>query len=419
MKLEKELRCMDMALEMGNSVASLGGAATAAAGFCVVPPGKSSYMSSSSMWTASGILGVGGGGGASGGGNGGINAQQPQPQQQQQQQQQVKQQVRPSLQQGIARVRSRANHLQSFLGGDTNKQTSAAQQRLPSATGVDATKTAAAPPSSQQQGVQIAPGNNAALDQSWWGGGQGSILASSAISAAAASSSSNSNNRQHRSPPTDSSSSNTRNNDAHRQQQTSTNAKQLMQLMDSLNRLGNENAQLMREVEDARAARAEAKAAKDMMAKFKAEYGQRFGKVKEALKRYPGQQQSSSQGSSGSNSNFGPKNYSADDPVTSSAYMKQSSLFEIQKRDSTIKRLASDLKKERDECKKKDGALQKYEAFYREVKARSAEKARQRQLQEKQVNQIKQAKQQQQQHLKRQQQQQQLQQKKQMQQQCP
>lgn len=59
-----------------------------------------------------------------------------------------------------------------------------------------------------------------------------------------------------------------------------------MQLMDSLKRLGDENAQLMREVEDARAARAEAKAARDMMTKFKNEYGQRFNKVKEALGKY-------------------------------------------------------------------------------------------------------------------------------------
>mmetsp|Transcript_1824 Transcript_1824/g.3228 ORF Transcript_1824/g.3228 Transcript_1824/m.3228 type:complete len:135 (+) Transcript_1824:1-405(+) len=123
-----------------------------------------------------------------------------------------------------------------------------------------------------------------------------------------------------------------------------------------------------------------------MMAKFKAEYGQRFGKVKEALKRYPGQPQSS-QG--GGDSDKGPDNRGADDPVTNSAYMKQSSALEIQKRDRTIKKLASDLKKEREECKKKDGALQKYEAFYREVKARSAEKARQRQLQEKQAEQAK------------------------------
>jgi uncharacterized protein YigA (DUF484 family) len=60
-----------------------------------------------------------------------------------------------------------------------------------------------------------------------------------------------------------------------------------MQLMESLNRLGNENAQLMREVEEAKAARAEAKNATDMMDKFKQEYSHKFAKVKEALEMYP------------------------------------------------------------------------------------------------------------------------------------
>ena len=64
-----------------------------------------------------------------------------------------------------------------------------------------------------------------------------------------------------------------------------------------------------------------------------------------------------------------------------SAFMKSAAMLEIQKRDQMIKQLSNDLKKEREECKRKDSALQKYEAFYREVKARSAEKARQRQQQ--------------------------------------
>jgi hypothetical protein len=54
---------------------------------------------------------------------------------------------------------------------------------------------------------------------------------------------------------------------------------------------------------------------------------------------------------------------------------------EIPKRDRMIKQLSNDLKKEREECKRKDCAFQKYEVFYREVKARSAEKVRQRQQQ--------------------------------------
>ena len=56
----------------------------------------------------------------------------------------------------------------------------------------------------------------------------------------------------------------------------------------------------------------------------------------------------------------------------------------MKKRDQIIIALSADLRKEREEAKKKDTALRKYEGFYREVKARSAEKARQRQLQEEQ-----------------------------------
>ncbi len=132
-----------------------------------------------------------------------------------------------------------------------------------------------------------------------------------------------------------------------------------MQLMDSLNRLGNENAQLMREVEKAKAARAEAEAAKQVMAQFKSDYNQRFNKVKEALEKY--------------------KHASGDNPVGNSAYVKSASALELQKRDQMIKKLAADLRKERDESKKKDTALRKYEGFYREVKKRSAEKREQQQ----------------------------------------
>lgn len=287
MKLEKELRSMDMALEMGNSVASLGTAVASRPNNDLL---GGSYMSSSSMWT-SGIFGG--------------------------------RKSNPKQQQGAASVRSRANHLQNFPGKSA------------------AVHAPAANLSQQQQGVQITP--NAALDQSWWGGGggQGSILATAAVA---------SNQRT--------------------QQQTlgsnqgnaSTNAKQLMQLMDSLNRLGNENAQLMREVEEAKAARAETEAAKQMMAQFKTDYNQRFNKVKEALEKY--------------------KHASGDNPVGNSAYVKSASALELQKKDQMIKKLAADLRKERNESKKKDTALRKYEGFYLEVKKRSAEKREQQQRQQ-------------------------------------
>ena len=282
---------MDAKLEMGNSVANLGGGATATTSvyrpdgsFCVVPPG-SSYMSSSSMWT-SGIFLAG-------------NAQQ-------QHQQHARQQQHH--QQGIVGVRSRANHLQNFLGGGSHTKGGASPTTA-------ATISPQSPQLQHPGGVQIvSPSNNVALDQSWWGvGGQGSILTSSAnlsaaaIAATVAASSppSSSSHQQHSTMHhqlTGRLNKVNTNNDgdesdaivaAARQNSTpsissssTTNAKQLMQLMDSLNRLGNENAQLMRMVEDAKGARAEAHAAREMMTKFKDEYGQRFEKVNGALRKF-------------------------------------------------------------------------------------------------------------------------------------
>ena len=56
---------------------------------------------------------------------------------------------------------------------------------------------------------------------------------------------------------------------------------------------------------------------------------------------------------------------------------------QIQRQEQLIRKLTTDLKKEKEESKKKDAALRKYESFYREVKARSAQKAAQRQQQPK------------------------------------
>lgn len=362
MKLEKELQIMETKLEMGNSVANLGGGSGAGGGyrpdgsFCVIPPG-SSYMSSSSMWT-SGILlpGI-----------------------QQHQQQHRWQQTRSTSnihsnvqqhQQRIVVVRSRANHLQHFLGDGSHAKVVAAPT---------ATKTTPTPPAQRKhhgklQCVSLC--NNTTLDQSWWGvGGHGSKMTPfvNLSSTAIASSPQPHSDMQHP-PPGDLK---THPNDADANEteprpvpSTSINAKQLMQLMDSLNRLGNENTQLMRMVEDAKGARAEAQAAREIMHKFKDEYGQRFEKVKEVLKKF-----------NISNGCYYVGGGGGDDgnPVVNSAFMKSAAIIEVQKRDQMIKQLSNDLKKEREECKRKDSALQKYEAFYREVKARSAEKARHRQ----------------------------------------
>jgi hypothetical protein len=252
MKLEKELRCMDMALEMGSSIANLGGGGggnTAVSSFrpdgsfCVVPPG-SSYASSSSMWT-SGII-LGGGGGAT-----------------QQQQQQLRLNS-GAKQQGAAGVRSRANRLQNFLGGG-GMNINATMMQMPNTSHHDALQTTTTstsiPPSQQQQPQETQatfPVDNVPLDQSWWGGGQGSLMVSSALLSATAKAATDSPSHQSHLLTQQPSSGSYRNaNDGDslavaRQTSSTTNARQLMQLMDSLNRLGNENAQLMREVEGAK-----------------------------------------------------------------------------------------------------------------------------------------------------------------------
>ena len=318
MKLEKELKGMDMALEMGTSVSNLSAAVSSRpdGSFCVVPPG-SSYMSSSFMWS-SGVMGKVGGN------------QQP-----------INRHDRIGLKSQTATngVRSRANHLQNFIGGSkppSNPHPATATSPTQSNAKSDQTPT------------------NGGLDQSWWGGGQGSMMASVALSTVTAS-----HQKGSTQPSSISGQSSPR--------AESANTKQLMQLLDSLKRLGDENAQLMREVEEAKAARSEAVAAKNMMEHFKKEYSQRFLKVKEALEKYP--------------------RNAPDNPVNNSNYMKSASAAELQKRDQMIKTLAADLRKEREDSKKKDAALRKYEGFYKEVKARSAEKARQRKLEEEKAKQ--------------------------------
>ena len=283
MKLEKELKIMETKLEMGNSVSNLGVGYRPDGSFCVVPPG-SSYMASSSMWT-SGIL---------------LPGNQRQNSRLKSNNSNVQQ-----YQHGIVGVRSRANHLQYFLGGGNHSRGMAA----PTATKIIPTPSEI----HLREGLQIvSPGNNIALDQSWWGagGGQASLLTSSvtlSVAAIAATASTSLPQCHHalQHPQTVKDHSNdadTSKRDvisalAHNKlvPSTSTNAKQLMQLMDSLNRLGNENVQLMRMVDDCKIARAEAHAAREMMSNFKSEYGQRFEKVKEALMKF----NSSSGGNSG------------------------------------------------------------------------------------------------------------------------
>jgi chromosome segregation ATPase len=144
------------------------------------------------------------------------------------------------------------------------------------------------------------------------------------------------------------------------------NTKQLMRLMDSLKTLGDENAALLREVQDAEAARMEAKVAREQMKQFKGEYGQRFGTLKAALEKF--------------RKSYPEHGDQETNPVTGSDFVKATSASDqLQRQELLIRKLTADLKKEKEESKKKDAALRKYESFYREVKARSAQKAAQRQ----------------------------------------
>jgi hypothetical protein len=106
------------------------------------------------------------------------------------------------------------------------------------------------------------------------------------------------------------------------------------------------------------------------MKKFKAEYGKRFASLKKALEKF---RQDHPNGTTNMNA--------GSNPVNSSDFMKSASVSDqLQRQEQLIRKLTADLKKEKDESKKKDAALRKYESFYREVKARSAQKAAQRQM---------------------------------------
>jgi len=301
MELERELRNMDMALEMGNSIASLDARtqqrmrnSVVDGSFMVVPPGSNSFMSTSTQWSAPTASSA----------------------------RMTPNHASPGI--GTAGMRARANRVQSVLESTSAKPIS---------------QTAAQPvPSANRTGPH-------SLDSSWWGNSSvvSQALNSSVISLA---SGTGADILSANSQPTD--------------------TKQLMRLMDTIKTLGDENAALLREVEEAEAARREAKSAKEEMKRFKQEYGKRFAALKEALEKfrkgYP------SEGGKDMN------------PVTNSQFARSASTSDqLTRQEQLIKKLTADLKKEKEEGKKKDAALRKYESFYREVKARSAQKAAQRQ----------------------------------------
>jgi hypothetical protein len=160
---------------------------------------------------------------------------------------------------GTAGVRARANRVQNVLGAS-----------------VTANRQIQHPPTVVQTSQRS---NENGLESSWWGnaGSASQVLASSVISLGSRVGI-----------------------DSEPQGGQPTDTKQLMRLMDSLKALGDENAALLREVEEAEAARMEAKAAREQMKRFKADYGNRFATLKKALEKF---RKEHPQGSSASSSN--------------------------------------------------------------------------------------------------------------------
>lgn len=316
MALERELREMDMALELGSSISSLDArmtrmkTSTMGESFMMVTPGSSSYMSSS-MWGTS--VGLG-----------------------QCQGHAVTNNVRKAVpnstnqHQGSAGVRARANRVQNLIEATTNTTRPSNHHQPNNGNFIQTTNKIA----------------NTGLESSWWGNTNtaSQILASSVMSLGG--------------------------DPVPGQSSSSAHTKQIMRLMDSLKALGDENSVLLREVEELEIARSEAKTARETMRRFKEEFGKRFSALRSALEKHR------EDGVKKSNS-----------PVATSAFMQNATVSDqLQRQEQVIRKLTADLKKEKEDSKKKDSALRKYESFYREVKARSAQKAALRQTQQRQSN---------------------------------
>jgi hypothetical protein len=205
------------------------------------------------------------------------------------------------------------------------------------------------------------------LDASWWGGASvtsaSQILTSSVISLASGIG-----------PPPGEVGRRHAGQSAHElHQQHSTT--QLIRLMDSLRTLGEENSSLLRQVEEAESAKREVQATREQMRRFQQEYAKRFASLKGALEKF---RQGFPNSASLASAATGVANEA--NPVIGSEYARAAQAAEQQQRqEQTIRTLTSLLKKEKEDSRKKDAALRKYETFYREVKARSAQKAAVRQ----------------------------------------
>ncbi len=262
MELERELREMDMALELGNSIASLDARTmnrmknnTMIDGsFMMVAPGQS-YMSSSALW-ASGMAAAA------------TNPSRP----------------LVAVPTAPASARARANHVQNVLQASSAGLPAMISQPPPSSHPHQQHQHHAqqqSHPSSTSTTSQNKPSSG--LESSWWGNAS---TTSQVLSSSVMSLNSRVGSGGGGSGGNDATAHHHHHNQHQQQQQQPANTKQLMRLLDSLKTLGDENAALLREVEEAEAARMEAKAAREQMKRFKTEYGQRFAALKAALEKF-------------------------------------------------------------------------------------------------------------------------------------
>ena len=148
--------------------------------------------------------------------------------------------------------------------------------------------------------------------------------------------------------------------------------KQMLNLLESIRTLSEENTALLKRIDDADAAREEAERVKAKMIKFKSDYGKRFSTLKAALDKFRAEYPSPST-SSGNTSTKGTSE-KLENPVSSSEYLKEKVRSESERarqREKLIRKMDTELRRLKDEGKKKDAVLKKYENFYKEVKARA------------------------------------------------
>jgi len=155
----------------------------------------------------------------------------------------------------------------------------------------------------------------------------------------------------------------------------STNTKQLLRLLDSLKTLGDENAALLQQMEEVQRTRVEAAAMKEEMKLFQRKYHERFQNLKSSLEEMYKKQEPGSTPSNSGNVFQQSKFLQTQNAKNNIGTTRQ----QFMTMEAQIQSLSQQLSKMQADAKKKDSQLKKYETFYKEVKARSAQRAAERQ----------------------------------------